>query len=145
MKSQLKTLLLSLTLFMVLTPLVGYSAGYLARQAERLPDLVLGTDEAGYQVSQKDYTLETGKSYRLKIISSGRKEYAVHAPEFFKFIWLRKVEAGGMEIKASALHELEFEEEGEAEIFFVPIKPGSYEISAAGLAKRGTTATFRVK
>jgi len=129
----MKTILFALTLITALTSLQATAAGYLASRAEKLPNLVFGTDDAGYQVSQKSYTLETGKSYRLKIISTGRKEYAVRAPQFFKFVWLRKVEAGGMEIKASALHELEFEEEGEAVIFFVPIKPGSYQISAAGL------------
>jgi hypothetical protein len=50
-----------------------------------------------------------------------------------------------MEIKASALHELEFEEEGEAEIFFVPIKPGTYNISAAGLEHKGAEAQIKVK
>lgn len=121
------------------------AAGYLATKPQALPDLVFGIDEAGYRVSQAHYELETGKSYRLKIVSSGRKEYAVRAPEFFSFIWLRKVEAGGMEIKASALYELEFEEEGEAEIFFVPIKPGTYTLGAAGLEAKGAVTEIRVK
>lgn len=141
----MKKWLLVLIILMVIIPLQAESTGYLARKAVKLPHLVLGTDEAGYQVSQKSYALETGNSYRLKIISSGRKEYAIHAPEFFKFIWLRKIEAGGMEIKASALYELEFEEEGEAEIFFVPIKPGNYKMSAAGLEAKGTSVVIKVK
>ncbi|WP_260292340.1 copper-binding protein [Sedimenticola hydrogenitrophicus] len=141
----MKKLLPALALFASLIPLAGHTAGYLATKPQALPDLVFGIDEAGYQVSQPRYELETGKSYSLKIVSSGRKEYAVRAPEFFTFIWLRKVEAGGMEIKASALYELEFEEEGEAEIFFVPIKPGTYSISAAGLEHKGAEAQIKVK
>lgn len=136
---------LIVSVIVLFTSLQIQAAGYLAGKAKKLPDLVLGTDEAGYQVSQKHYQLETGKSYRLKIISSGRKEYAVQADEFFNFIWLRKVEAGGMEIKATSLHELEFEEEGEAEIFFVPIKPGKYTIAAAGLEHKGVSAELLVK
>ncbi|MCW8904643.1 copper-binding protein [Sedimenticola sp.] len=137
----------ALPMFALLTSLFSLSAqaaGYLATKPEALPDLVFGTDEAGYQVSQSSYELETGKSYRLKIVSSGRKEYALRAPEFFTFIWLRKIEAGGMEIKASALYELEFEEEGEAEIFFVPIKPGKYTVGAAGLEQKGSVAEILV-
>ena len=75
--------------------------GYLATRAEKLPELVLGTVNTGYEISQKEYKLETGKAYRLKIRSTGAKEFAFEAPEFFNFIWLRKVEAGGMEIKAT--------------------------------------------
>ncbi len=70
---------------------------------------------------------------RLKIIASGQKEYAFQAPEFATSIFLRKVEAGGVEIKAITLTELEFEDAGEAEIFFVPIKPGKYRFYTKGL------------
>ena len=141
MKSMLSVTALSL----LLAATGSHAAGYLAGKAEELPDLVLGTDEAGYQVSQSQYTLETGKAYSLKIISTGRKEYALRGPAFFQFIWLRKVEAGGMEIKASALQELEFEDASEAEIFFVPIKPGKYTLSAAGLEHKGTQTEIRVR
>ncbi len=119
--------------------------GYLARKAVELPDLILGTDEAGYKVNNALYELETGKAYSLKIISSGRKEYALKGGDFFDFIWLRKVEAGGMEIKANTLYELEFEDEGEAEIYFVPIKPGTYKLYAEGLEAKGTFTTIKVK
>src|SRR3546814_8475327 len=87
----------------------------------------------GYNVSVKEYSLETGQAYSLLIKSSGVKEYAIVAPDFFDYIWLRKVEAGGLEIKANSLYEIEFEEEGEAELFFVPIRPGTYELYAKGL------------
>ena len=119
--------------------------GYLASRPTKLPDLVLGTDEMGFGLSQKEYQLETGKSYRWKIISSGKQEYAMVAPKFFTFIWLRKVEAGGMEIKAHSIYELEFEREGEAEIFFVPIKPGKYEMKAKGLETRDVVVKIIVK
>src|SRR3546814_5859730 len=92
----------------------------------------------GYNVSVKEYSLETGQAYSLLIKSSGVKEYAIVAPDFFDYIWLRKVEAGGLEIKANSLYEIEFEEEGEAELFFVPIRPGTYELYAKGLKDKGT-------
>jgi uncharacterized cupredoxin-like copper-binding protein len=119
--------------------------GDLTTRPEKLPDLVLGTEDDFFSMSQKQYDLETGKAYKLKIISSGMTEYAWVAPEFFQTIYLRKVEAGDMEIKAISLTELEFEQEGEAEIYFVPIKPGEYEFYAEGLEEKGMLGTFNVK
>ncbi|WP_210397424.1 copper-binding protein [Motiliproteus sediminis] len=124
---------------------VTLAAGDLTSRPQELPDLVLGNDQSDYAMSHKSYELETGKSYSLKVISSGYKEYAIEAPAFFTSIYLRKVEAGGMEIKATTLTQLEFEEEGEAEVYFVPIKPGDYPFYAAGLEGKGMVGTFRVR
>jgi hypothetical protein len=141
-----KTFALALIL---LSSLIGfdniYAAGDLTRRTEKLPDLLLGSEASDYSLSQNEYRLETGKAYQLKIISSGQKEYAIQAPEFATSIYLRKVEAGGVEIKAMTLIELEFEDAGEAEIFFVPIKPGKYRFYAKGLEGKGMAGYFVVK
>ncbi len=121
------------------------AAGDLTRRPVALPDLVLGSEQSDYALSQKEYQLETGQAYKLAIISSGRKEYALHAPAFFASIYLRKVEAGAMEIKAVSLTELEFEREAEAEIYFVPIKPGRFEFSVDGLESKGMVGVFNVR
>lgn len=121
------------------------AAGDLTRRPERLPDLVMGSETSDYSMTQTEYQLETGKSYRLKIISSGRKEYAFQAPEFSTSIYLRKIEAGGVEVKAVTLTELEFEDAGEAEIFFVPVKPGSYRFYNKGLEAKGMSGQFVVR
>src|SRR3546814_6506326 len=96
----------------------------------RISDWSSDVCSSDLNVSVKEYSLETGQAYSLLIKSSGVKEYAIVAPDFFDYIWLRKVEAGGLEIKANSLYEIEFEEEGEAELFFVPIRPGTYELYA---------------
>jgi hypothetical protein len=119
--------------------------GDLAVKPTKLPDLVLGTDDTGFGMSQKEYSLETGKAYRLKIVSTGKKEYAMVAPELFSVIWVRKVEAGEVEIKAGALYELEFEKAATAELFFVPIRPGTYQMRAKGLEARGVVITFNIQ
>lgn len=119
--------------------------GDLTRKPIELADLVMGSEQSDYSFSTKSYELETGKAYKLEIISSGLKEYALQAPEFFASIYLRKVEAGGMEIKAMSLTELEFEDEGSAEIYFVPIKPGSFEFYAEGLQNKGMVGEFVVR
>jgi len=119
--------------------------GYLAQKPEKLPDLVLGLGETGYGISQKDFALTTGKAYRLKIKSTGQKECAWRAPEFANFIWLRKIEVNRVEIKASHVYEIEMEREGEADIFFVPIKPGEYAWGCRGLEGKGMAGRFIVK
>lgn len=129
----------------LLLPAAAAAEGYLAVKPIALDDLVLGTEESGYGLSVEEYRLETGKAYSLKIISSGRKEYAFEAPEFFNFVWLRKIEAGDVEVKASHLYELEFEDEGEAEIYFVPIRPGTYVFRSRGLEDKGMVGRFVVK
>jgi len=141
-----KTLMLPLILII---SMIGFdnlqAAGDLTRRGTALPDLLLGSEESDYSLSQKEYQLETGKAYQLKIIASGRKEYAFQAPEFATSIFLRKVEAGGVEVKAITLTELEFEDAGEAEIFFVPIKPGTFRFFAKGLEGKGMLGHFVVK
>lgn len=119
--------------------------GFLAGKPEKLPDLVIGTDDTGYGVSQKDFAMVTGKGYRLKIVSTGKKECAWVAPEFTAAIWLRKVEVKKVEIKVAQLNEIEMEDEGEAEIFFVPIKPGDYTWLCKGLEGKGVTGKLVVK
>lgn len=142
----LKTLLLPLLLILSLVGVDNlHAAGDLTRRTETLPDLRLGNADSDYAMSQREYQLETGKAYQLKIIASGQKEYALQAPEFATAIYLRKVEAGGVEIKAVTLTELEFEDAGEAEIFFVPIKPGKFRFYAKGLEGKGMLGHFLVK
>ena len=144
--SFVKTLSVSaIASIMAVSSVTAVAEGDLTRRPTKLPDLVLGTEDNRYQLSHKDYQLETGKSYKLKIVSSGQTEYALKAPGFFSTIFLRKIEAGDMEIKAIGITELEFEQEGEAEIYFVPIKPGNFEFYAEGLEEKGMEGTFIVK
>ena len=140
----------ALTLHLLLIgSLIGFdqvhAAGDLTRRTQSLPDLEFGSEESDYAVSQKEYQLETGVAYQLKVIADGQKECAFQAPEFSQAIFLRKVEAGGVEIKAVTLVELEFEEAGEAEIFFLPIKPGRYPFYCKGLQNKGMEGSFVVK
>jgi hypothetical protein len=136
---------LLLSIVLIAAPAAAFAEGYLALRAEKLPDLALGLGEAGYGVSQKDFALSTGKAYRLKITSTGKKECAWQAPEFSNYIWLRKIEVSKVEIKASHVYEIEMEREGEAELFFVPIRPGEYAWGCKGLESKGMAGRFIVK
>ncbi|MDF2618065.1 MAG: putative copper-binding protein [Xanthobacteraceae bacterium] len=124
---------------------LAYAKGDLTLKPVELEELTVGLGDSGFGVSQQKYELETGKAYSLTIKSTGKKECAWQAPGLFQNIFLRKVEAGGMEIKAIHLTELEFEEDGEAEMFFVPIKPGNYAWYCKGMEERGMKGEFIVK
>jgi hypothetical protein len=123
----------------------AWAEGYLATNLQKLPDLVFGVDETGFAVSTPSYRLTTGKAYQLTLVSTGKREYAIHADDFFNFIWLRKVEVGDVEIKVNGLYEIEMEREGKATLVFVPIKPGKYRIYAKGLEAKGAVASIEVK
>ncbi|MFK8252154.1 copper-binding protein [Ancylobacter terrae] len=132
--------------FAVLVTSTGaFAAGDLAIRPTKLNELVVGQGESGFGVSQKTYELETGKAYQLMIKSTGNKECAWQSPGLAQNIWLRKVEAGGIEIKAVHLTELEFEDEGEAEIFFVPVRTGTFKWYCKGMEERGMEGEFIVK
>jgi hypothetical protein len=126
-------------------PALAHAEGDLAERATRLPDLALGLDDTGYGVSQRDFALTTGKAYRLKITSTGHKPCAWAAPELANVVWLRKVEINKVEVKASHVYEIEMEREGEAEIYFVPIRPGDYAWRCRGLEGKGVAGKFIVK
>lgn len=119
--------------------------GDLATQPEQLETLQIGMGDNGFGVSVSEYQMQTGQAYRLKIEAVGWHECNWEAPGFFKNAWLRKIEAGGMEIKVPYLYELEMDTDGEAELFFVPIRPGTYDWGCRGLEDRGLSGTFVVQ
>jgi hypothetical protein len=119
--------------------------GYLATDIKKLPDLVFGSDAAGFAVSQAEYKLETGKAYQITLVSTGKREYAIRGDDFFNFIWVRKIEVNDVEIKATGIYEIEMEREGKATLVFVPIRPGNYRLYAKGLEAKGAVARIIVK
>ena len=83
--------------------------GDLAIRAKKL-ELKLGSDKSDYDMSQKIFNLETGKAYNLEITSMGFKEYEFEAEDFFRNIWIRKIEVEGVEINAPVLKVLSLKE-----------------------------------
>jgi hypothetical protein len=116
-----------------------------AHGLKRLEPLVLGTEQDNTHMQPKEYRLKVGQGYRWKVIATPGAEYAFVAPAFLRNVWLRKVEVGEVEIKSATLDELEFENGGEAEIFFVAIRPGTYEFGSRGLMQRGVKGTIIVE
>jgi len=111
----------------------------------RLEPLVLGLETDSSHMEPREYRLKVGQGYRWKVKASSGSEYAFVAPAFFRNIWIRKVEAGEVEIKAATLDELEFENGGEAELFFVAVRPGTYEFGPKGMMERGVVGKIIVE
>jgi hypothetical protein len=112
----------------------------------QLPDLEVGRGDAGYGVSTASITMEANKPHRMWLKATGKKECAFQADEFFANVKWRKIEVNKVELKPSAtMSEIEFEQEGAAELFFTPTKAGTYKWECKGLADRGLTGTFVVK
>ena len=118
------------------------AAGDIAKRAERLKTLELDA-AAGFSV--KTYELETGKYYRWRIKSDGREEYKVLAPGLFRNSWISQVVIEQKEVKPMGLHAVEFDDEGEIDIWFVPIRPGVYPFFVEGLATQGFRGEMRIR
>ncbi|MGE3993584.1 hypothetical protein [Pseudorhodoplanes sp.] len=116
-----------------------------AHRLVRLAPLTLGSETDSAHMEPKEYRLKVGQGYRWKIVASDQTEYALVAPAFFRNIWIRKVEAGEVEIKSATLDEIEFENGGEAELFFVAIRPGTYEFGPKGMMERGVAGKIIVE
>lgn len=129
----------------LLTASAALAEGDLAIRPIELDTLEVAGGEYGFSVSHETIELETGQAYTLTIRSPGLQECAWRAPQFVENIYIRKIEVGEVEIKVRAFDELEFEEEGEAELFFVPIRPGTFEWYCRGLEPRGVMGRFVVK
>lgn len=114
-------------------------------QLERLEPLILGSQDNSFHMEPREYRLKVGQGYRWMMRAETDFEYGVVAPEFFRNIWIRKVEVGDIEVKTATLDEIEFEDVGEAELFFVTIRPGTYEFGVRGMQERGMTGTIIVE
>jgi len=111
----------------------------------KLEKLILGTDDSGMKISKDRYELEHGKSYSLEIESTGKSEYPLYGPDFFANVHLREIEIAGIDVVPLGLHRLTFEEAAKAQLTFVPLRAGTYKLTAEGLEARGVVITFVVR
>jgi uncharacterized cupredoxin-like copper-binding protein len=113
----------------------------------RLEPLQFGVDGDSSKMAPTEYKLKVGQGYRWKIKATDLTEYAFVAPAFARNIWIRKIEVGdpAVEIKVVTFDELEFEAGGELELFFVAVRPGTYEFGSKGLMERGMVGKIIVE
>jgi uncharacterized cupredoxin-like copper-binding protein len=103
------------------------------------------TLRADLSMSNYEYELETGKYYRWDITHMGGEEFLLLAPDLWRNSWINQVKIGEMEVKPFGLYGLEFDDEGQIRIWFVPIRPGNYEFWMDGHKQRGMVGTFVVR
>ena len=117
--------------------------GNLARRAERLEELKINA-EKGFSI--KKYLLETGKYYRWRIISDGRDEYSFVFPKLSRNVWIGQVVIEKKEVKPfGGIYSLEFDEEGEIDAYFLPIRPGKYDFYVENYRESGMLGQIIVK
>ena len=117
--------------------------GNLARRAERLEELKINA-EKGFSI--KKYLLETGKYYRWRIISDGRDEYSFVFPKLSRNVWIGQVVIEKKEVKPfGGIYSLEFDEEGEIDVYFLPIRPGKYDFYVENYRESGMLGQIIVK
>lgn len=108
-------------------------------------DLTLDINTTDLTFSQNTWELETGKYYRIDITSDGGEEIAVVAPELWRNSWINQIVVNDLEVKASGLYSIEFDDGGTFNISFVPLRPGEYPIYVPGYEGRGLAGKFIVK
>ena len=117
--------------------------GNLARRAERLEELKINA-EKGFSI--KKYLLETGKYYRWRIISDGRDEYSFVFPKLSRNVWIGQVVIEKKEVKPfGGIYSLEFDDEGEIDVYFLPIRPGKYDFYVENYRESGMLGQIIVK
>ena len=109
---------------------LGFAGLLSGKNKGEMPALALA---AGQPLSpEPTITLESGKYYELEIVSDGSQELALTGSDFFRAIWIDEVVINELEVRPYGIDSVEFDDEGEMEIGFVAIKPGSYRLSVPG-------------
>lgn len=108
-------------------------------------DLAPLTLSSGQPVAEAPYLLKAGGFYTIMIKADGSAELGLSGGDFFRAIWVSEVIVNDIEIRPMGLASLEFDDEGEAEISFIAIQPGTYELSIPGSTGESQKAVFTIQ
>jgi hypothetical protein len=100
---------------------------------------------AGALNSAGTYKLLSGGYYRIKVVSDGTQEQAIEAPGLFRNVWVNEVVINDLEVRPLGLDSIEFDDEGEVEISFIAITPGTYDLRIRGTSGDTQKATFTIE
>ncbi len=100
---------------------------------------------AGQTLADKPYKLEAGKYYKLVLKSDGSREVPIVGAAFFRNIWVNQVSINDIEVRPLGIDSFEFDDEGEIELTFIPIKPGTYTLGLPSAKSDRERATFIVE
>ena len=126
----------------ILLPGLAFAqAGLLTGGAEELPPITLAS---GQPLAEEVYNLESGSYYELAIQADGSAELAIGGADFFRNVWVNEIVINDIEVRPLGVESLEFDDEGEAVISFVPIRPGRFELRIPGTTGETQRAVFEV-
>lgn len=100
---------------------------------------------AGEPLASEPYKLEAGKYYKLILKSDGSREVPIVGAAFFRNIWVNQVSINDIEVRPLGIDSFEFDDEGEIELTFIPIKPGTYTLGLPSAKSDRERATFIVE
>lgn len=103
------------------------------------------TISAGEPLAPKPYKLEAGKYYKLILKSDGSREVPIVGAAFFRNIWVNQVSINDIEVRPLGIDSFEFDDEGEIELTFIPIKPGTFTLGLPSAKSDRERATFIVE
>ena len=95
-------------------------------------------------MTQAPYELEAGKYYRIDIVCDGSGELAIAGPSFFRNVWVNEIVINDIEIRPLGVDSFEFDDEGEIEMDFIPIRPGRFVLRIPGTTGESQQAIFNV-
>ena len=87
---------------------------------------------SGKPLTKGPYELTAGKYYRIAVESDGSAELAVSGADFFRNVWINEIVINEIEIRPLGVDSIEFDDEGKAQISFVPIRPGTFILRVPG-------------
>ena len=116
-------------------------AGLLTGGAEELAPITLSS---GVPLAEEPYRLESGRYYELPIRADGSAELAIGGAEFFRNVWVDEIVINDIEVRPMGVESLEFDDEGEAVISFVTIRPGRFVLRIPGTTGETQQAVFEV-
>lgn len=76
----------------------------------------------------KDIVLEAGQPYVLEIVNKGTEKHEFTAEDFMRTVATRKAETSESEVKVPFFTEIEVFEGKTAELFLIPLVPGTYDV-----------------
>lgn len=100
------------------------------------------TLSSGKPIYDGELKLQSGAYYEMMITSDGSAELALAGASFFRAIWMDEIVINDIEVRPMAIDSLEFDAAGTAELSFIAIKPGRYELAVPGA--RGDTQRVKI-
>ena len=83
---------------------------------------------SSYAFTPQDFTLEKGQPYKLRLINTSGATHTFSSDDLFSAVAVEKVDRAGVETVGITKDGVSLEPDEQAEIYLVPLTPGTYRI-----------------